>query len=125
MEPDKEITRGVVQGWKAMKRGETETRQQRITRERQERIESAKDNRTAKKRAIMEAQEYAENEIENPMRHLKKVYQEKQKAEKNKKIAKLDSQKALLLLCEVTEQGGEICSVEESGFNVYTVKYLI
>jgi hypothetical protein len=126
MEQDKEKTKDVVQSWKKIAGGDkTETRQQRLARERQERVEASKDNRSTQQRAIMEAQEYAENEIENPLRHLKNAYKAKQQAEKNKKIAKLDAQKALLLLCEVSERGGEICSVEASGFNVFTVKYVI
>lgn len=119
-------TRKAVGGWRSIKDKNRESRQQRIERERRERLAEQKESTSdAKKRAIMEAQEYAENEIENPMGHLKKAYKAKMQAEKNKKIVKLDAQKALLLLCEVSEKGGQICSVEESGFNVFTVKYLL
>jgi len=123
-------TRKAVSGWKAMRSGERESRRERIARERREGINQDPDDvagvsSEARRKAIQEAVQYKEQELENPMGHLRKAYQQKRKRDANIRNVKLDSDKTLLLLCEITEKNGEILEVEQAGFGVYKVKYIL
>ncbi|MFW6130014.1 MAG: hypothetical protein ACOC56_02445 [Atribacterota bacterium] len=123
-------SRKAVNGWKALKEGKKrESRRERIARERREGTNQDPDNTTItadkKKQALLEAQKNAEQQIENPMKHLRESYKQKRKMEQNKKKMKLSSQKTLALLTEVTEKNGEILGVSEAGFDTYIVEFMI
>lgn len=123
-------TRKAVSGWKSMQKGKrTESRRERLARERQENRGKPTDpdgiTSDMKRQAILEAQRNAEDEIENPMKHLKEAYKAKRQEEANKRKAKLDPTKTLLLLTEVSEKGGKIVSVQEAGFNQFLVEYIL
>lgn len=123
-------TRKAVSGWKSMKGGgKTESRRERIARERQENRgkPATADGVTSdmRKQALIEARDAADAELENPMRHLKEAYNAKRQVDANKRQAKLDPTKTLLLLTEVSEKGGKIVSVQEAGFNQFLVEYVL
>lgn len=117
-----------VSGWKSIQNGQKiESRKERIARERRE----GKDHdpevvtKNKKRQALLEAQRNAEEEIENPMKHLRESYKRKRKLDSQKRKLKLNSQKTLTLLTEVTEKGGEILGVSEAGFDTYVIEFLL
>ena len=122
-------TSKVVQGWKAMTAGKKQTtRKERILNEKITRSNNPDPDKVTpemKRQALLEAQKEKENEIEDPMRHLRNAYRTKVQEEKASKTVKLDATKTLMLLCEISEKAGKIVSVEEAGFNIYKITYII
>jgi hypothetical protein len=126
MTEDKEKTRSAVQGWRSMQTGERESRRERLIRERHEASQgdNTKDLAKKKKQAVLEAQKMAEQEPENPMRHLKEAYKKKQQVEAQKKRVILSPDMAIQKCALISENGGVICEVNERGLN-YEVVYVL
>lgn len=118
-------TRKAVGGWRAMKQGDRPSRRERMAEDRQKQVENIKGSTKNKKlQAIREAQEHAENEVENPLKHIKEGYKAIRKREASKKRMKLNGKLTLLKLTEITEAGGVICEVKEAGFDMYEIIFM-
>jgi len=109
------------EGWKAIKSGKRSVEPPQPKND----VDDQKITPELKRKLLMEAQKEADNAIEDPAKHLRNAYKQKIQAEKASKTVKLDPPKTLMLLCEVSEKGGKILSVEEAGFNVYKITYII
>jgi hypothetical protein len=123
-------SRKAVSGWREIMSGKKETRRERIIREQRDNKGNNSSNsefvsKDAKRQALIDAQKYAEEQPENPTRHLKEAYKNKRMEEVSKKKIKLNSQKTLALLVDITERGGKIFGVSEAGFGIFLIEYAI